>query len=93
MSFNVSYDNAHLLAKKLVECGFEIKNNLFFDEFTLDVGYSDKFLAFMQENGILAGVKLDDNNILVCATELNDIDEIDAYINSAKKLSLAKIVK
>ncbi|MBQ8848442.1 MAG: aminomethyl-transferring glycine dehydrogenase subunit GcvPA [Candidatus Gastranaerophilales bacterium] len=86
-----SYENAHLLAKKLQECGFEIKNKEFFDEFTLDVGNSEKFLEFMKEKNILAGVMLDKNNILVSVTELNDIDEINQYVDAACNLSLAKL--
>ena len=44
----------------------------------------------MKEKNILAGVKLDDSNILVSTTELNDIDEINLYVDAAKKLSLTR---
>ena len=84
-----SYDNAHLLSKKLIEVGFEVENREFFDEFTLQVGNSDKFLAFMKQDGILAGVKLDENRVLVCATEMNEEDEIEKYVSCAKKMSLS----
>lgn len=86
-----SYDNAHNLAKELSNLGFELKNQNFFDEFTLNVGSSDKFLAFMKEKNILAGLKLDDSNILVCATELNDKEEIESYVAAAKNLGLNRI--
>lgn len=86
-----SFDNAHLLAKKLVEFGFEVENKEFFDEFTLNVGSADKFLAFMKQKNILAGVKLDEQRIIVGVSELNSCSEIDNYINSAKNLSLNKI--
>lgn len=86
-----SYDNAHLLASKLQELGFELQNKEFFDEFTIDVGSSDKFLAFMKEEKILAGLKIDENKILVSVTELNAKEEIESYINKAKKLSLTRI--
>jgi len=86
-----SYDNAHLLAKKLSENGFEIINKEFFDEFTIDVGNSDKFLEFMKAVNIQAGIKLDNSKVLVAVTELNDEAEIDSYINASKNLSLAKI--
>lgn len=86
-----SYDNAHKLALLLQENGFEIENKEFFDEFTLNVGTSEKFLAFLKEDNILAGTKLDNQRILVCATELNTDDEIESYIKSAKKLALNRI--
>jgi len=88
---DASYKNAHKLAEKLSDLGFEIENNEFFDEFTVNVGCSEKFLAFMKEKNILAGVKKDASRILVCATELNDDEEIESYINAAQKLSLNKI--
>ena len=74
---NASYDNAHNLAKRLAELGFEVENDNFFDEFTINVGCSSKFLEFMKENNILAGVKIDEERILVAASELNDEVEID----------------
>ena len=86
-----SYDNAHKLARKLQDLGFELKNKEFFDEFTVNVGHSEKFLAHMKEQGILAGIKLDENNILVSTTELNDDVEINEYISKAKNLSLIRI--
>ena len=86
-----SYNNAHQLASSLQEAGFEIENKEFFDEFTLNVGASDKFLAFMKEAKILAGTKLDEQRILVSATEINTKEEIESYIQNAKRLSLAKI--
>ena len=54
----------------------------------MNVGCSDEFLAFMKQDNILAGTKLDEKRILVCATELNDKDEIEKYVAAAKKLSL-----
>ena len=86
-----SYDNAHLLAEKLIELGFELKNKEFFDEFTINVGCSDKFLEFMKEKNILAGIKLNNQEILISTTELNDTEEINSYIETAKNLSLIKI--
>lgn len=86
-----SYDNAHKLAKNLEENGFEIENKEFFDEFTINVGQAEKFLEFLKQEGILAGVKLDNQRILVCATELNTDEEIENYIKFAKKLALNRI--
>ena len=86
-----SYDNAHKLANLLQENGFKVENKGFFDEFTLNVGCSDKFLAFLKQDNILAGTKIDNQRILVCTTELNTNEEIKNYIKSAKKLALNKV--
>ncbi len=86
-----SYDNAHKLAKQLQELGFELKNKEFFDEFTINVGSSERFLAFMKEKDILAGLALDKNNILVSVSELFDDEELEQYIKAAKNLALTKI--
>lgn len=86
-----SYDNAHKLAKLLQENGFEVENKEFFDEFSVNVGMSEKFLSFMKEAKILAGVKLDEQRILVSVSEINTQEEIENYIKNAKKLSLTKI--
>ncbi len=79
-----SFDNAHLLKDKLQNLGFKIQNKDFFDEFTLIVDNSDKFLSYMKENKILAGIKFDNNKVLVSASELNDEEEIEKYISFAK---------
>lgn len=88
-----SYDNAHMLANALKDKGFDVLNKEFFDEFTLDVGYSDKFLEFMKDKKILAGVKIDNSKILVSVNELNDIEEIQKYVETAGNLSLSKIAQ
>lgn len=86
-----SYNNAHHLASRLQELGFLVDNKNFFDEFTLNVGLSDKFLDFLAQKGILAGVKLDNQRILVCTTELIDKEDIDCYIEAAKPLSFNRL--
>ncbi len=86
-----SFDNAHKLAKELQKFGFELKNKEFFDEFTINVGNSDKFLEFMKESKILAGIKQNDSEITVSCTELNSEEDILQYVEQAKKLSLIKI--
>lgn len=84
-----SYDNAHLLKEKLVESGYKIKNKDFFDEFTITLDSPDKFLKFMKENNILSGVKLNEKEILVSVSEMNDEDEISEYIKYAKLYATA----
>lgn len=73
---------AHKLAHKLSEKGIKVLNNTFFNEFVIQVENSDAFLANLKEKNILGGLKLDDNKILVCATEMNTEEDIENYINA-----------
>lgn len=72
--------NAHKLASKLEQKGVKILNTNFFNEFTIEVSDSDKFLNNLQNNGILGGIKLDNRKILVAVTEMNNDEEIEKYI-------------
>ena len=78
----LSSKNAHKLADKLSENGIKVLNKNFYNEFVIDVDNADKFLAKLKDNGIIGGLKLDDNKILVCATEMNTEEDIDRYISS-----------
>ena len=75
----LSAQKAHSLAGKLMDKGFELQSKNFFNEFVLKVSNSDEFLAGLKENKILGGIKLDENRVLVCVTEMNTDEEIDNY--------------
>lgn len=75
----LSTKNAHLLAQKLADKGFELQSKNFFNEFVLKVGNADSFLRNLKENNILGGIKLDENRVLVTVTEMNTDEEIENY--------------
>ena len=75
----LSAANAHKLAEKLMDKGFELQSQNFFNEFVLKVKNSDEFLSNLKENNILGGIKLDNTRVLVCVTEMNTDEEIDNY--------------
>ena len=75
----LSSKNAHDLAKKLQEKGTKILSENFYNEFVIEVESSDKLLAKLKDNNIIGGYKLDENKILVCATEMNTQEEINLY--------------
>lgn len=79
----LSAKNAKLLSDGLKQKGLKVLNNDFFNEFVLEVKNADDFIKTMKNNGILAGIKLDDNKMLVCTTEVNTKEEIEKYINLA----------
>ena len=74
--------NAHYLKTQLEKLGFIAKYaSEFFHEFvTVTPISADKIIAVAKDNGILAGLKLTDNEILWCATEMNDKADIDRLI-------------
>lgn len=79
----LSARNAHTLSEKLTKKGFSVLNKNFFNEFVLEVNNADEFLKNMKRNNILAGIRINNNQILVCTTEINTEEEINNYINSA----------
>lgn len=78
----LSTKNAHILADKLKEKGYKILNTNFFNEFVLEVPNADDFLARLENNNILGGIKLGDKKILVATTEMISDEDIDLYIKS-----------
>lgn len=73
---------AHKLSEKLAEKGIKTLNNNFYNEFVIEVPNSDKFLEKLKANGILGGLKLDENKVLVATTELTSENDLELYIAS-----------
>ena len=79
----MAYNNMHYLSDKLQETNkFKLLNeNPFFKEALFETSFDvNDFLSYMEDNNILAGVKIDNNKILICATEMRTKDEIDEYV-------------
>ena len=78
----LSCKNAHLLSQKLAEKGIRTLNKNFYNEFVIEVQNSDEFLKKLKANGIIGGLKLSNRKILVAATEMNTLEDIDRYTDS-----------
>lgn len=85
----LSYSGAHYLAEQLCNTGkFEMAyaDKPFLNEFavktTLDI---DKLQAECAAKGILAGVKIADDTLLLCVTELRCKAEIDKLVDIVKQ--------
>lgn len=78
----LSAKNAHSLSEKLSAKGVKTLNKKFFNEFTIEVENTDKFLAKLKENNIIGGIKIDEKRILVATTEMNSEEEIEKYVSS-----------
>ena len=77
-----AYNNAHYLAEKLAKSNkVKVSDKPFFKEFVIETTFSvDDFLNYMEDAGYLAGVKIDNNHLLVCASEVRTKEEIDDYV-------------
>lgn len=78
----ISVNLAHTLSEKLSAIGIKTLNNNFLNEFVIEVDNADTALNKLKENNILGGIKLADNKILVCVTEMNTSEEVDAYVKA-----------
>ena len=78
----LSSKNAHDLAKKLEQKGYKVLSKDFYNEFLLNVEHADSFLTKLKEQNIIGGYKVDEKTILVCATEMNLLEDIELYVKS-----------
>lgn len=78
----LSANMAHALSKMLNGKGIKTLNKNFFNEFVIEVNNSDEFLAQLKQYGILGGIRLDEQHILVCTTEMNTEEEIINYMEA-----------
>lgn len=92
----LSYSGAHYLAKRLQETGsFELKypDKPFLNEFVMkfkgEVSLDD-FIEVCSACGCLPGVKIADDELLICVTEMRSHDELDRYVWRAETFSKAK---
>lgn len=80
---------AHYLAKKITAIdGYQLKySGEFFNEFVVkSKADSQKIIQKCKENDILAGLKLNDNEMLWCVTEMNSIEEMDKLVDLLKEV-------
>lgn len=74
---------AHMLSEKLADFkGIKTLNKNFFNEFVIQVQDADEFLDKLKKSGIIGGLKLDKNRVLVAATEMISENDINLYIES-----------
>lgn len=78
----LSANMAHALSKMLNGKGIKTLNKNFFNEFVIEINNSDEFLAQLKQYGILGGIRLDEQHILVCTTEMNTEEEIINYLEA-----------
>ena len=66
----------------LSDKGIKVINKAFYNEFTVEVTDAEEFLNKLKSKNIIGGIKIDDNKVLICVTEMNTTDEIAEYIKA-----------
>lgn len=80
----ISYDGAHCLYDKLLATGkFEkVFDRPFFNEFCLRYkGDVPQLLQKLADNGILGGVDMGDNVLMIAVTEQRTVEEVEKYVS------------
>lgn len=84
----ISFAKAHYLLEKLEneKIGKRLFNGPFFNEFAFELNdiRAKDFIDKMVEYGILPGIDLGENRLLVAVTEKRSLKEIDEYVELAK---------
>src|SRR5918992_1693338 len=84
----LSYSRAHLLHNKLKSMGFKALNKKpFYNEFIMKApsGSSKNISSNLLKNGILGGLNLAQDKILICCTEMNTVQDIESFISVVKE--------
>jgi glycine dehydrogenase subunit 1 len=84
----LSYKRAHLLQYKLKSMGFKSLNERpFYDEFIMKAppGSFDTISSNLLKNRILGGLKLEQDKILICCTEMNTVEDIEFFSSIVKE--------
>jgi glycine dehydrogenase subunit 1 len=80
----LSYARAHLLNEKLARIGFRnLNTKSFYNEFIVKAPESANAIeSRVLKKGILGGVNLGEDNLLICCTEMNSIQDIEDFISA-----------
>ncbi|MCR5076962.1 MAG: aminomethyl-transferring glycine dehydrogenase subunit GcvPA [Prevotella sp.] len=78
----ISYDGAHYLCDQLIATGKAklVYNQPFFNEFLITIENRDAFFSKAVCNGILPGIKMGNNQLLIAVTEKRTREEVDTLI-------------
>ncbi len=84
----MSCDAAHELCRKLLATGKVslVFNKPFFNEFLIKMANRDKFYNLAVSHGILPGIKVGSDQLLVAATEQRTPEEVAEYVNLIETL-------
>ena len=78
----IGYDGAHYLCEQLLSTGKVklVHNKPFFNEFLIQIKERDTFFDKAIKQGILPGIKVDDDKRLIAVTEKRTKEEVDTLV-------------
>lgn len=84
----LNHERACDLADALAKVpGVKVENKTFFNEFVIDLGKPSKAIVQkLADQGIIAGLALDGNKLLVTATEMTTDEHINAFTKALKEV-------
>lgn len=83
----LNHEQACLLADTLEKAGFKVENTHFFNEFVVKLPKdSHHVVEALAQKGILAGYALEENRLLVSATEVTSTDDIATLVKTLKEV-------
>jgi len=84
----LSYGRSHLLHKKLVSIGFKPLNKKpFYNEFIIKTPKpSSGIISALLKKGIIGGLELGDDMMLICCTETNTIQDIESFVSTVGEI-------
>jgi glycine dehydrogenase subunit 1 len=84
----LSFERAHLLYDKLKSVGLKaLSTGPFYNEFVMQCppGLGEEILSNLLQNGFLGGLNLGEDKILICCTEMNEVEDIALFASIVKE--------
>lgn len=84
----LNHERACDLADALAKVpGVSVENDAFFNEFVITIKNANNVVQTLADKGIIAGYAIDDNRLLVAATEMATDEDIAAFAAALKEVS------
>ena len=85
----INHERACALADALEKSGYKIENQNFFNEFVVMMPeQASGIVQKLTEKNIIGGYALNDNRLLVTATEITTDSDIDAFVKALKEVAV-----
>lgn len=80
----LNHSKAQQLAATLEKAGFKIANKTYFNEFVIEVPNAKQKVEELANQGIIAGLAIGENQLLVCATEMTNEEDMAKLAEALK---------
>jgi glycine dehydrogenase subunit 1 len=80
----LNHSKAQQLATALEQGGFKVANETYFNEFVVEVKNAAQKVEELATKGIIAGLAVGENKLLVCATEMTSEEDMQKLVGALK---------